>query len=97
MYREFGGGEMNLPSMKDHFEREPYEGKDRIINYLRHNGKSGYAKPGRITDKITGEVISFEEKGYSDGEYSWLESLVYYVEKYNLRLLREFEEKVLNN
>ena len=31
----------------------------------------------------------------TDGEYSWLSDLAYYVEKYNLRLPEEFEGKVL--
>ena len=31
----------------------------------------------------------------TDGEFSWNGSLIYYVKKYNLRLLKEFEDYVL--
>ena len=49
-----------------------------------------------MDDLFTGELIPTEEKGLNDGEYSWLSSLIYYVEKYNLRLLPEFEQIVLD-
>ena len=32
----------------------------------------------------------------NDGKYSWTSTLIYYVEKYNLRLPLEFEKYVLN-
>ena len=46
-------------------------------------------------DVFTGEILSPSTKGMNDGEYTWFESLAYYVKKYNLRLPKEFEDKIL--
>ena len=94
LYDEFGKG-MNLPSMRDSFEEKPYKGQDKIVAYLK-NGKKTFARTELPTDKFTGEKIPMESCGMTDGEYSWNSTLAYYVKKYNLRLIKEFEEKVLN-
>lgn len=47
-------------------------------------------------DVIAGTVIPGTDVGRNDGEYTWWTSLAYYVEKYNLRLPNEFEQKILN-
>ena len=95
-FDEYGKG-MGFPSIKDSFNDSPYEGKDKIIEYLKTRGICGYVKAGYSSDFFTGELIPTEEKRLSDGEYSWLSSLIYYVEKYNLRLMPDFEQKVLGN
>ena len=92
-YDEYGPG-MGFPSMKLSMLAEPYEGMGRIVDYLRH-GKKTYAAAGKARDFFTGEMIPGEQCGMTDGTYSWNSSLIYYVEKYNLRLLPEFEEHVL--
>ena len=46
-------------------------------------------------DVFTGDQISNEMIGMNDGEYTWFNTLAYYVEKYNLRLPKEFEDKIL--
>ena len=95
-YAEFGPN-MGLKSMKEFFEPQPYEGMQSIIDYLK-NGKKTYAKAARANDVFTGEAIDVDEYvGMTDGEYSWNSVLSYYVEKYNLRLPKDFEAKVLNN
>ena len=38
-------------------------------------------------DVITGETIKMEKIGMNDGEYTWFNTLAYYIEKYNLLLL----------
>ncbi len=86
--------EMDLPSMKDSFCDHPYEGKEDIVKYLE-NGKKTMAACSRALDAFTGEVIPGERCLMTDGEYSWSSCLSYYVDKYNLRLLPEFEKKVL--
>lgn len=93
MYDEFGKN-MGLPSIKESFSAEPYPEKNAIISYLRH-GKKTYASTRVPMDVISNDVIPGEEYGVTDGEYSWLSTLPYYVEKYNLRLPKEFEKKVL--
>ncbi len=96
LFDEYGKG-MGLPSITEYFEDSPYEGQDKIIEYLKTQGTCGYASGSFPKDFFTGEVICGVEEGLNDGEYSWVTSLIYYVEKYNLRLLPEFEQKVLNN
>ena len=95
LYDEFGKG-MGLPSMKDSFMDKPYKGQEQVAAYLE-KGKKTYAKVELPTDKFTGERIFVESCGMTDGEYTWLSVIPYYVRKYNLRLPKEFEEKVLNN
>ena len=92
-FEEFGPN-MGFRSMKDFFEPAPYEGQDKIVFYL-NNGTTTYVRATRGKDFYTGETISGTYTGMTDGEYSWSSVLSYYVQKYNLRLPKEFEEKVL--
>lgn len=92
MYDEFGKG-MGLPSMKESFEDEPYPGKDQVLQYLKQ-GQKTYVKVTIPSDVYTGEQIDMENCGMNDGVYSWLSVLIYYVEKYNLKLNEEFMQHV---
>ena len=92
-FDEYGPG-MGFPSIKESMLDKPYEGMDQIIAYLK-KGKKTYAAAGRAYDFFTGEVIPGERCGMTDGIFSWISSLAYYVEKYNLKLSPEFEEYVL--
>ncbi len=83
------------PSIKDFFEKNPYPGKDKVVFYLKH-GNIDLARMERARDVITGELINMEMLGMNDGEFTWFNTLAYYVEKYNLRLPREFENKIVN-
>ena len=82
LYDEFCKG-MNLPSMCASFEKTPYKGQNEIVAYLK-NGKKTFARTELPTDEFTGERIPMESCGMTDGEYSWISILAYYVEKYNL-------------
>lgn len=84
----------DFPSMKEFFESKPYEGQKRIIEYLK-NAKVDMVREEIPKDVFTGEKIRMEMLGMNDGEYTWFNTLAYYVEKYNLRLPRDFEEKIL--
>lgn len=95
LFKEFGEiPGMDLPSMIDFFEKEPYKEKEKVIQYL-NKGRKTYAACSRAYDKFTGEQIPGEYCGMTDGEYSWNSSLSYYVDKYNLRLPKEFEKKAV--
>ena len=94
MYDEFGKG-MGLPSMKENFEDGPYPGKDQVLQYLKQ-GKKTYVKVTIPSDVYTGKRIDMENCGMNDGVYSWLSVLIYYVEKYNLKLNEEFMQHVFN-
>lgn len=93
-YDEFGPG-MGFPSIKESFSKVPYPNKDIIVNYLK-NGKVGISAGSVVRDIITDEKIANYKTIMSDGKYSWNNSIAYYVENYNLRLPREFEEHVLS-
>lgn len=95
-YTEYGSD--NGISMKDLFQREPYYGKDKIVSYLRHNGKATLASTAVAHDRITNERIKGEHELvlYDDGKFSWWSDIAYHVEKYNLRLPKEFEDYVLS-
>ncbi len=92
-FSEFANNDQ-YPSIKDSIGLIPYEGKDDIVKYLR-SGKVGAVATSYAYDIFTGERIPGEKCIMTDGEYSWGSYLAYYVEKYNLRLLPEFEKKVL--
>lgn len=94
-YDEFNPGK-NYPSIREFFSDAPYEGQGRIIHYLKH-GSEDMASFRLPKDVITGEIIPMSAIGMNDGEYSWFNTLAYYVEKYNLRLPEDFEKKILNN
>ena len=92
-WKEFNS--LSEKSMKDDFSDSPSPMKEKIIAYL-NNGKLLFASPSRAYDVFTGERISKTNCILSDGEYSWASSLIYYIQKYNLRIPKEFEEKILN-
>ena len=49
-----------------------------------------------IRDSIfTGKTINEELTFMTDGKYEWRSDIAYYVEKYNLRLSKDFEDYVL--
>ena len=92
-YEEFAPG-MGFPSIKEHLQNEPYESKAEILEYLR-NGNIHMVTASRIVDVFTSEKVNSELVYMDDGKYSWSSKLPYYVDKYNLRLPKEFEAHVL--
>ena len=94
-YNEFAP-DMGFPSMKEHFQDEPYKGKTAILEYLL-NGNVHMVTASRITDVFTGEKVGTELVYMDDGKFSWSSKLPYYVDKYNLRLPEEFEKHVLKH
>ena len=93
-FKEFNPN-YDFPSIRDCFSEQPYEGQNRIIDYLKH-GNRDMVRFSSSKDVITGEPIPMQVIGMNDGEYTWFNTLAYYVERYNLRLPREFEEKILS-
>lgn len=86
----------NFSSMKNNFEKEPYFGQDKIIHYLK-NGTPDLVSMETPKDVFTGECIKMQKIGMNDGKYEWFNTLAYYVEKYNLRLPKDFEVHILNS
>ncbi|MBD5080274.1 MAG: hypothetical protein HDT44_00730 [Ruminococcaceae bacterium] len=96
-YKEYGSS--NGESMTKYCQEKPYEGKEKIVFYLRNKGRPTLASTRIARDRITNERIKgeFQSVHYTDGKYSWCSDLAYHVEKYNLRLPKEFEDHVLNH
>jgi len=92
-YEELVPGE-GYDSMKAHFEKGAYPGKEKIVKYLTC-GKVDMASFQLPKDVFTGERIPMTMLGTNDGVYMWWNTLAYYVDKYNLRLPEEFEKHIL--
>ena len=93
-YEELAPG-MGFPSMKKHMHAEPYDTKDAVLKHLR-NGNIHMATASKIVDVLSGENTGLELVMMNDGKYSWSSKIPYYVEKYNLRLEKEFEDHILS-
>ena len=93
-FDEFGKG-MGFPSMREFFCDETYFGMDKIVEYLQ-NGRTTYVTAAECEDVFTNQRISGVRSGMTDGNYSWNNTLAYYVKKYNLKLDDDFIQYVLN-
>jgi len=83
-------------SMKDDFSPTPSPFSDKIISYL-NNGELALASSSSAIDVFSGERINQTNCILTDGEYSWSNSLGYYIQKYNLQIPKELEDKILNS
>ena len=81
-------------SMKEDFREFPSVNQGRILKYL-NNGKNTLISTDSGYDVFTGERIVDSYCILTDGEYSWGNTLAYYVSHYNLKLPKEFENKIL--
>lgn len=80
-------------SLRDDCQSEKYANSNTIAEYL-DNGKVLLVSPGCERDIFTNEKIA-TACIKTDGEYTWIGSLSYYVKEYNLRLPKEFERKAI--
>ena len=71
-----------------------FTGQQQIVEYLKQ-GKCIASAAGRAKDIFTGKTINEELTFMTDGKYEWRSDIAYYVEKYNLRLSKDFEDYVL--
>ena len=65
------------------------EEKQAILRYLRQFQPCWFTT-APVLDPFTGEQVGETNLGYSDGEYTWYESQIYSLEKYDLALTDEF-------
>lgn len=94
-YEEFLSGR-GFPSMKDSMNPTPYEGEDKIIEYLLNGSQSDLATGGNARDIFDGEIIKPRRRFLTDGEYIWSNIMAFYVRKYHLRLPKEIENHILS-
>lgn len=83
-------------SIKEDFKNIASPNKSKIIEYL-NAGTVVLAATSTDNDILTGEKIAPTRCILTDGEFSWPNSLGYYVEKYNLEIPRELEDKIVNS
>lgn len=83
-------------SMKDDFSPVPSPFCNKIITYL-NNGEIVLASTASAVDVFSGERINQTNCILTDGEYSWSNSLGYYIQKYNLQIPKELENKIINS
>lgn len=83
-------------SMKEDFRKEPSPYCNKIVEYL-NNGKVVLTSPSCAMDVFSGARIASSRCILTDGEYSWNNTLAYYVKEYNLQIPKEFEEKIVNS
>ncbi len=86
----------DMPSIKSLIQKKELENKKKILKYLR-NGSKGATAAGVAYDVLTGEPIQGEFCCFNDGEYVWRSDIIYYVEKYNLKLEPSFIKKCIEN
>lgn len=90
-YREIYN-DNSLPSIKENINI-PLENKDRILRYMKRF-KSTSSSPAIVNDVITGERLSIPLECSNDGVFAWRSDIVYYLEKYDLRLDPDFIQHV---
>ena len=96
-FKEYGAE--GSPSILDAADDRPYPEKGKIVDFLNNYGNVIMVSLKIPTDRVTGERIA-DLRGLSTKEldgYSWSSDLAYHVDKYNLRLPKEFEDYVLKH
>lgn len=94
-YAELNKGK-DFPRLEASLESKPYKNKREIVRYLT-TGTVELARASRTRDIFTGEIIPAEVLVMRDGDFYWSNELAWYVEKYNLRLPKDFENHILRN
>jgi len=92
-YDELEPGQ-GYPKMTESFEDGPYPHQKTIVWFLRH-GNVECVQASRERDVFTGKWIPTEVLVMSSEDFYWSNELAYYVERYNLRLPKDFEEHIL--
>lgn len=94
-FKEYGAND--APRLLDKCEKSAYPGKEKIVKFLNEKGTVTIVSTQLPADRITGERISGELFSKQFSKFIWCSDLAYHVEKYNLRLPKEFEDYVLSS
>ena len=81
-----------LPSIQELISDEAPENKEQILKHLK-SFKVHAVAPGIMRDCITKERIPGALCSYNDGEFYWRSDMIYYFERYNIKLCDEFLER----
>jgi hypothetical protein len=87
--------DLSAEALKKQFMDNPISNKVEILKYMKSLSPSIFTS-APVIDVFTDEEVKSADNGYTDGEYTWYESEIYYFEKYNLKLNDDFIEYVLS-
>ncbi len=86
-------GDNGKQYLKSIISEKPRFNKDKILRHLK-KGKVVAVAAGYAKDILTEQKINGEYTCMSDGVYVWRSDIIYYVERYNMKLYDDFEEYV---
>ncbi len=92
-YKEFYNSE-KYPSIKKDINH-PCKFKEQILDYMK-KCKTTAAAPAKIYDVITGEKLDINLECKTDGIYGWRTDIIYYIERYDLKLPDDFISHILS-
>ncbi len=92
-YKELYNDE-SLPSIYENISDTPIKHKEKILKHLE-SGKISAVAPSYIKDIIAHETVNQTLMMVNDGKYAWRSDVIYYFEKYNLKLPDKFIKEVL--
>jgi len=98
-FREFPFGTITDPSMREFMEDSPWKDQDKVLQYLRSGHILAVTMGADLPDwfdrsQRANPIINGQVEGgatpMGDGVWFWYAGLIYFVEKYNVRLPEEF-------
>jgi hypothetical protein len=105
-FREFPFGTDTDPSMHDFLADHPLPHQEQVLDYLRSGLILGVTMGADLTDwldrsrKANPLIDGHPEGGtteMTDGVWFWYAGLIYFIERYNLRVPDEFVEHAARN
>lgn len=99
LWREQGVGFEKCPSIKDFIDPDLVKGYPlfELYSYLGNCQKVAATSGFSLPDPFTGEVIKESVCYVTDGEWLWLDSLPYYIEKYQVAIPADFLRNIDSN
>ena len=98
-FREFPFGTMTDPSMREFMSERPWKDQDKVLGYLCSGHILAITMGADLPDWFSpplkaNPIVNGQFEGgatpMGDGVWFWCAGLIYFVEKYNVRLPEEF-------
>lgn len=100
-FREFPFGTKQDRSMREFMSECPWENQDKVVSYLRSGLVMGVSMGADLVDPFdpsakANPVIESSVRGgvteMTDGVWFWYAGLIYFIEKYHVRVPQRFVE-----
>jgi hypothetical protein len=100
-FREFPFGTACDPSLREFMAPAPWQNQDRIVSYLRSGLILAYPMGADLMDWLdrsyrANPLVEGQPLGgatpLTDGTWFWYAGLIYFMERYNVRVPQEFVE-----